>query len=374
MTDRYQPDAPPRRIAFFISPHGFGHAARAAGIMEALAEIESSIEFDIFTSVPAWFFANSDTFAFQYHFLLSDIGLVQKTPFQEDLPKTVENLKKFLPFDHSQIVRVAEKIRQLKSELVICDIAPMGIRVAKAAEVPSVLIENFTWDWIYQGYAEEAAAINEFSVYLQSIFAEATCHIQTEPICNPAMVDFTAEPASRKFKTPAHTIRQSLQLPDSCKVVMITAGGIPKQYAFIDKLKNQTGIHFIIPGASKSLTVRDNLILLPENSNYHHPDLINASDAVIGKAGYSTIAEVYHAGIPFGYATRTHYRESKPLVNFIENEMMGVAIAESEFQNGTFVRHLEKLLEIPRVQRDSPNGADQIAGYLINQLVDQGHK
>jgi hypothetical protein len=72
---------PPGRIAFFISPHGFGHAARAASVMEALAQIDSSHQFDIFTTVPEWFFANCNSFAFQYHQLLTDIGLVQKTPF-----------------------------------------------------------------------------------------------------------------------------------------------------------------------------------------------------------------------------------------------------------------------------------------------------
>ena len=90
MTDRYQADVPARRVAFFISPHGFGHAARAASVMEALAEIESSLQFDIFTTVPDWFFANSNSFGYQYHRLETDIGLIQKTPFEEDLPATVQ--------------------------------------------------------------------------------------------------------------------------------------------------------------------------------------------------------------------------------------------------------------------------------------------
>ena len=227
MMTRYEPNVPLRRVAFFISPHGFGHAARAASVMEALAEIEPSIQFDIFTTVPDWFFAQSNTFSFHYHRLRTDIGLVQMTPFQEDLPATVQTLQHFLPFDHSQIAALAQKIRHLKSELVICDIAPMGILVAKAAGVPSVLIENFTWDWIYEGYEEET--LNEFITYLQSIFAEATCHIQTQPICKPAAVDFTAGPASRKIKTPAGEIRRKLKLSDSCKVVMITAGGRPQK-------------------------------------------------------------------------------------------------------------------------------------------------
>lgn len=366
MTDRYQADVPARRIAFFISPHGFGHAARAASVMEALAEIESSLQFDIFTTVPDWFFASSNSFGYQYHRLETDIGLVQKTPFQEDLPATVQKLKDFLPFNQSRIAAVAEKIRHLECQLVVCDIAPMGIRVARKAGVPSVLIENFTWDWIYQAYEEEG--FNAFNAYLQPIFAEATCHIQTQPICKPESADFTADPASRKIKYSAAHIRQRLGLPDSCKLVMITAGGVRKNYGFIDKLKSQTDIHFIIPGASDSENIQDNLILLPENSGYFHPDLINAADAVVGKVGYSTIAEIYQAGVPFGYSARTHYRESKPLVDFVQNHMSGLPVAEIEFQNGSFTDCIEELLQMPRAKSHRPNGADQIADFIAALL------
>jgi UDP:flavonoid glycosyltransferase YjiC (YdhE family) len=366
MTTRYEPDSSPRRIAFFISPHGFGHAARAASVMEAMAEIESPILFDIFTTVPAWFFKHSNTFDFRYHSLLTDIGLIQMNPFQEDLPATVQHLKNFLPFDQAQIAPLAEKIRHMQSELVMCDIAPMGILIAGQADVPSVLVENFTWDWIYQGFEE--AGLHEFNQYLQSIFSKATYHIQTQPICNPAAVDFSAAPASRKIQTPSGEARQKLGLTESCKVIMITAGGVPKNYGFIEKLKNQTATHFIIPGASNSVDIQDNLILLPENSEFFHPDLINASDAVIGKVGYSTIAEVYQAGIPFGYTARAQYRESEALVNFIENKINGFSIGQSEFNNGDWIHRIADLLALPRVQRDTSNGADQIAGFIANLL------
>ena len=289
------------------------------------------------------------------------------TPFQENLPATVQHLERFLPFHQSQIDALAQKIRHLQSELVVCDIAPMGIRVARAAGVPSVLIENFTWDWIYEGYEEKA--LNIFSVYLHSIFNEATCHIQTQPICKPAAADLKAEPASRKTKIPADKIRQMLRLSDSCNVVMITAGGIPKNYEFMDKLKKQTDTHFIIPGTAQNESVQDNLILLPENSAYFHPDLINASDAVIGKVGYGTLAEIYQAGVPFGYCARADFRESIPLVDFIENNMQGFAISESEFQNGNWITRLKYLLALPRTERDNSNGARQIADFIHHRFA-----
>ena len=48
--------------------------------------------------------------------------------------------------------------------------------------------------------------------------------------------------------------------------------------------------------------------------------------------------------------------------------MGGIAIEETDFQNGTFIRHIDKLMEIPRARRNSSNGADQIAGFLLNRL------
>jgi len=366
MSHRYERDVPARRIAFFVSPHGFGHAARAAGVMEALAEIDSSLQFDIFTTVPQWFFDSGNSFTFQYHRLLTDIGLVQKSPFLEDLPATIQKLKKLLPFNHKQIAASAEKIRQLKSALVICDISPMGLRVAKEAGVPSVLIENFTWDWIYRGYEKEE--LKKFDGYLQSVFSEATYHIQTRPVCKVQDVDLTVGPVCRKIKTPPATIRMRLRLPDPCKLIMITAGGIPKKYGFIDKLKERTDIHFLIPGAGNSKGNQGNLISLAENSAYFHPDLINAADAVIGKVGYSTLTEIYQAGVPFGYAARTHYRESKPLIDFIENNMSGIAIEEAEFHNGDWIERIDALLALPRVGPNTSNGARRIAGFIGDLL------
>ena len=63
-------------IAYFISPHGYGHAARACAVMAAMHELNPSIRFEIFTTIPQWFFDQSIPGTFTYHNLLTDIGLV----------------------------------------------------------------------------------------------------------------------------------------------------------------------------------------------------------------------------------------------------------------------------------------------------------
>jgi UDP:flavonoid glycosyltransferase YjiC (YdhE family) len=166
-----------KRIAYFISPHGFGHAARAAAVMEALSESDPGVRFEIFTSVPSWFFEDSVSTPFTYHRVVTDIGLVQKNAFQADLEDSLRALNDYFPLEPSLIKHLAETIRALKCDLIVCDIAPMGILIAKEAQIPSILVENFTWDWIYQQYTVDNEHIRRHIDYLQPIFNAVDYHI-----------------------------------------------------------------------------------------------------------------------------------------------------------------------------------------------------
>ena len=112
----------------------------------------------------------------------------------------------------------------------------------------------------------------------------------------------------------------------------------------------------------------DNLALLPHHSDFFHPDLINACDAVIGKLGYSTLAEIYHAGVPYGYIPRSTFKESEALEAFVKNQMNGCAISESQFQEGSWVSFLPEILALPRIKRDDLNGAVEAARFVCKVL------
>lgn len=363
-----QMDVPHSRIAYFVSPHGFGHAARAAAVMAAIQRIDGSIHFDIFTKVPLWFFEDSLSGPFSYHPLLTDIGLVQETPLDEDIPTTVHRLNDFLPFNPSLITGLAEEVLRLNCELVLCDIAAMGIVAAQEAGVPSVLVENFTWDWIYQGYTKLETGLNKHVAYLQGVYDAADYRVQTEPVCVSHAADLTTLPVSRTVRTPREEIRRRLGIPQDAQVVMVTMGGIQGEYNFLRELTRQRDVFFVIPGGSSAKEVRENLVLLPHHSDFFHPDLISASDVVIGKVGYSTLAEVYHAGVPFGYVTRTHFVESEILSSYIERHMSGLAIEESHFQDGYWISHLQDLCSFARIERKGPNGSEQVARFILTIL------
>jgi len=355
-----------KRIAYFISPHGFGHAARAASVMEAIHALDPLIGFEIYAATPSWFFRDNLDGFLNYHYLMTDLGLVQKTPFEEDLDETIARLNQLLPYEAAQIAAVSHEISDLNCVLVICDIAPMGLLIAKEAGIPSVLVENFTWDWIYEGYLKRDKQIAPHIHYLRRVFNNANVHIQTEPVCNPKPVELCAGPASRKIKSPKVEVRRKLGLSENNMLVLITTGGVSQEHKYTEMINARQDICFVIPCGCDTPQYCDNFIFLPHHSDFFHPDLVNAADTVIGKAGYSTIAEVYHAGVPFGYISRSNNREAAKLVTFIENEMSGLPISESEFQSDSWVDQLNRLLQMPRIERNAPNGAEQIARYILN--------
>jgi hypothetical protein len=150
--------------------------------------------------------------------------------------------------------------------------------------------------------------------------------------------------------------------------VLITLGGIPGTYAFLDQLAQQKGVFFVIPGVAPRTVREKNLVLLPHQSEYYHPDLVNASDVVIGKVGYSTLAEVYRAGVPFGYTWRKGFRESPVLISFIEERMCGHPIGAEDFAAGNWLHTLQTLLSMPRTRPQIPNGAMSIARFIMEIL------
>lgn len=357
------------RIAYFITSHGFGHAARASAIMEAVNETLPFVSFDIFTTVPQWFFADSLTDQFEYHEFVTDIGLVQKTPFSHDLEKTIETLDRFIPFDTELILDTADVLKQQACQLVICDISPIGIPIAKEAGIPSILIENFTWDWIYEDFIHADDRICRYVDFFREIYQAADHHIQASPVCNPQFVDMTTKPISRKVGLPSVRVREKLGISQEKKMVLLTTGGIRDKYPFLKNLTAKKEICFVVPGGSESPEQHDNLILLPFRSGFIHSDLVNAADAVIGKAGYSTIAEVYQAGVPFGYVPRSNFRETDKLVAFIEKEMKSLCIGDEEFKAGKWLPKVTRLLSFPRTQRHNRNGSHEAAGFIMDILT-----
>jgi len=360
-----------RRIACFISPHGYGHAARASAVMEAAHEALPGTHFDIYTLVPRRFFEESLRGPFTYRRFLTDIGLAQKSPLEPDLFETVRRLDRLFPLDTDRLLGLADSIRKRGCGLILCDIAPMGIEVARAAGLPSVLLENFTWDWIYESY--DVDGLRRQARYLTGVFEKADHRIQAEPICRLQPGAYRVPPISRRPRSPARTVRAALGVPKGTPLVLVTQGGVHGDFEFLDRLALKKGVCFLVPGASKKkVTRKGSLVLMPHHSGHYHPDLVRAADAVVGKAGYSTLAEVYREGVPFGYVLPVGFRESTVLADFIRDRMPGMPISEERFHTAAWLDDLPDLLALPRGDPPVLDGALEASRILL-EILQRNH-
>lgn len=354
----------PPAIACFVSPHGFGHAARVSATLNAAWQVTPGLTAHLFTTAPAIFFQESLTGPWVYHPVLVDVGMVQTTPLHPDLPATVRALRALWPFAPAQVRALAHQVRALGCSAVWCDIAPLGLAVAEAAGLPGVLIENFTWDWIYAGYAEAEPDLRPFVDGLGARFACAALHLQTEPVCAPAPGAPRLPPIARSPRHSRAETRQRLQVSAAAPLILLTMGGVRADFAFARALKAHAPVHFVIPGGAETVIFEDNLRLLPHHSPFYHPDLALASSAVIGKLGYSTLAEAATAGVPFGFIPRPGWPESPPLADYVTARGWGLAMTADDVLTGRLAA-LETVLAWPRFD-PAPNGAPAAARWLLS--------
>ena len=359
------PQSPMPTLAYFITPHGFGHAARACAVMAAAHRCIPELRWEIFTRTPDWFFAESLRGPYTLHPTDTDVGLVQLDALRADLPATVERLAGFLPFASKNVGALAAQMNSLGCRAILCDIAPLGIAVAQAAGVPSVLVENFTWVDIYAEYVEECPALLPYSEQMADWFAAADFHIQTTPVCQPAITaTLTVPPVSRDPRTARAAVRAQLSIPAGAPLLLITMGGVDFQHSYLERLGEYPGVHFVLPGNHTVADAPPNVHLLSPRSGIFHPDIVAASDGVVGKIGYSTLAEVYAAGVPYGYVPRPRFRESDVLSAFVEREMAGFPIHADELSDGRWIERVPDLLALPPSVGQRVNGAQQIAEFL----------
>ncbi len=354
-------------VIYFISPHGYGHAARAAAVIAEVARLLPESRCTAFTTVPEWFFEDSLDRAIGVEAVDVDLGMIQHDPFTENLPATLQALQTRVPFPERTLDTLAARVDTLHGDLVVCDIAPIGLAVARRCGLPSVLVENFTWDWIYRGYQDACPELGAIADDLAATFRSADYHVQTEPVCVPSPDARLVAPVSRTPRTRRSAVRLALGVPNEAPMVVVTMGGIGWQDDALEATLGRDDPWVVIPG-SPQRAQHGRVIHLPAQSAFYHPDLIHAADVVVGKLGYSTLAEVWAAGLPFAYITRPRFPESSPLEAWLRRALPCRRLEMDQLTKGDWLSRVRELLVEGRRPPTRPGGAADVARVLADVI------
>jgi hypothetical protein len=122
---------------------------------------------------------------------------------------------------------------------------------------------------------------------------------------------------------------------------------------------------FVLLGASEREEKQANLRLLPHHSPVYHPDLVAAADLVVGKMGYSTVAELVAAGGRMLYVPRPGFRESPVLEAYVRERLPSEEISMPRLESGAWVRLVPALLARERPAAAPSRGAAVAADAIL---------
>lgn len=248
---------------------------------------------------------------------------------------------------------------------MLCDISPLGVAVAEAAELPSVVVENFTWGWLYEPFHDDAPELAEAGAELDRWTDRASVHLQARPVCAPRPGLEHVDPISREARRSRVSTRRSLGVAEDEPLTVITMGGYGEELPFLDRLGADPDRRFLVTGAPKTYE-RDNLLLFDNETPLFMPDLLRAADAVVAKLGYGTVSEVWREGIPFAWVTRPRFREMEALEAFAVSELQGFGMTGGDFASGGWIGRLDELESMPR-RSNERGGAPRVAEVLAEE-------
>lgn len=318
------------RIAYYISAHGFGHATRA---VEVINQFPEAVEIEVVSAVPGWLLHKSIRRSFTHRVLSHDSGILQPDSFTQDIPGTIRRWNEVLDAYPAMARDEANTLQQSGTRLVVADISPFGVAVARQAGVPCVVVGNFSWDWILAGFVERFPAMQNIIDRIAALYAQTDLLLRTplsdgmDVFPHTVMIPLIA----RKALYARSEVRQQLGVEEDQPLALASFGGFGFDRLGPELFERYTDWTFLAMKAS--MTGARNVIPIDPQACYH-PDLVEAADVVIAKLGYGVVTECIAHRTPIAHPPREGFPEHEILARETKQWIPLMAISEDDFLGG----------------------------------------
>lgn len=322
-----------KKIVFYISNHGFGHASRNIPLIKGLLNLDSDLKIIVKTGSEQLKFMKQSlkNYASKIAFYEenTDVGLILKKGKLEIDKKALEKelLNYILNWD-KKIINELDFLNANSVDLVVSDIVPWIFKSCKQANIKSIFISNFTWIEIYKEYFNEYIYDKYLDCYkladkafLYSLYNEELKKyfkvIEEIGLCCREFNEMIVNKIKNVYKGPK---------------VFVSVGRSVNLEEEIDV--NALPYHFICTGGIK--LKGENVTYLPLDID-DTQDYIKACDYIITKAGWGTIAEAICAKKPMAIIRRDFIAEDRITKEKVENLGLGISIDYNDLKSKNIV-------------------------------------
>jgi L-arabinokinase len=364
-------------VAFYISGHGFGHASRQIEILNALGRLLSANAHVLLrTSAPRWLFDR--TLATPVTFLPGecDTGIVQIDSLRLDEAATVRAARDFYARFAQRVTAEAALLRAHDVRLVVADAPPLACAAAAAADIPSVVVSNFTWDWIYTAYEArlraEAADVLPLIRDAYSLAAEGwrlPMHGGFATFATIVDLPFVARHATHSREA----VLAALGLPASRPLVLSSFGGYglndfdPRALDCVDTWT------VVMTGHTPPSSLPPGVAFVDERHLYErgfrYEDLVAAVDVIATKPGYGIISECVANNTAMLYTSRGRFPEYDVMVRELPRVLRCAYLEQESLLAGRWRASLDSLREAPPPPEHPPTDGAEVAASAVANLL-----
>jgi len=363
-------------IAFYISGHGFGHASRQIQIINAVGTRLPGVSIFLRTSAARWLLDRTIARPFSVDSEPCDIGVIQIDSLRLDARRTIEQADEFYRTIDERAEIEAAKLRAHDVGLVISDAPPLASAAAAAAGLPSIVVSNFTWDWIYEEYREHLSSAPGLIPTIQQAYRHARAawrlpmHGGFETFQTIVDVPFVARHAQHE----RGETRTRLDLPTSeRRLALLSFGGYGVSDLDLSSLDCLDAWDVVVTGTTTPGSMPRGVHFTYEHDIYdrglRYEDLVHAVNAVVTKPGYGIISECIANDTAIVYTSRGRFAEYDVLVREMPRYLRSAYIQEECLRGGRWRAALETALNtLPPPECPLTDGASVIADMIAAEL------
>ncbi len=152
------------------------------------------------------------------------------------------------------------------------------------------------------------------------------------------------------------------------KLVLVSMGGITSRLA-IEHWPHIDGVRWLVQ-ENWAIEHPDAIVL--ESLPLRFGDLLASCDALLCKPGYGSFVEAACSGTPVVYVQRPDWPETDALVEWLQQHGVCREVSREQLESGDITKELIRLWSAPKVVAPLPDGAAQVADWLMCKLALSG--
>jgi len=344
-----------------ITPHGWGHAAQVAPIVNALVAHRPDLTVTVHSPLPRTVLASMLSVPFAHESSPSDVGLVMRSALDIDLEGSRAAYAALHDGFPAKVEALAATLRTRKVDTVLAGVPYLPLAAAQAAGLPAAALSSLNWADIYRHYfgvdAHHAEILGAYN---------SACFLQLVPAMPmPDLADRRQiGPVARLGRDRRDEVIRRIGARPGDRLVAISLGGYDMAFP-VDRWPRCPRTRFLV---RRGWNLARDDIATYDDLDLSFPDLLRSIDAVIAKPGYGTVVEAGCNGCAMLWVSRGDWPEQACLVDWLTARGRALEIAWRDLQRGNIGDALDRLLAAPRPPVPAPVGVAQ-AVHALDALL-----